>query len=100
MDFKLKKPCKTCICRSGNPFELILGKERIQEIVDDCIEGDHTFQCHSAPHQCVGIIHMAKGGNLAIRLAQLLGKVDINKLSGQDEVYESTEIMVSKYASY
>lgn len=105
MQFDLKKPCKDCPFIRGNSFEKSLGRTRVEQIANDTVLGDKTFQCHktldkNAQH-CVGAIVMAEkinpGGNLSLRLAKLAG-ADFTKITA-DDVYDSVEEMLDAYSS-
>lgn len=105
-------PCKDCPFRTDIDF--YLPRDRRQNIADTVIMGDAGFPCHKTvnyrrnervdTHEespCIGALKMIENvrgdasASLYGRLAHMVGKVDLNKISDEVPVYESVEDFVN-----
>lgn len=124
MDFKLKRPCKNCPFRT-DCLEGWLGRSRAEEIIDAITTQQQTFSCHAtvdygkfdeddecggeragpAPkgeQHCAGALLMldqsgAGIGQLA-RIAERLGKFDLDSVEGADQVFTTLDDFIRHHA--
>jgi hypothetical protein len=109
MKFDLQKPCAGCPY-TKTASAVRLPKRRTQELIDYVTkEPGATFPCHkTVDHEsrdntseqfCVGALLFAKKQDRYTRMQRMaigLGLLDMDKLKGEENVFDSPEEMLEK----
>lgn len=106
--FSLKRPCKDCPFRKGEPMNLSLGEERMKDIINSLHE-DKVFVCHKTvdyskydstekdftlqPENkfCAGaMLYLLKENkpNAPMQIAERLGFFDPSQLEGMETIID------------
>jgi len=114
MRFDRTKPCNNCPFRVDIPG--YLSGAQAQHIIDDLVSDDFGwFACHKSTdtneegervcvdttQQCVGSLHLlmkSNAINVATRLAAAMGEIDLDTLTGSEEVAVTREAFIIHHA--
>lgn len=106
--FSLKSPCYNCPWRKDKtvaPAEMF-PKDRY-ESMQECVKqglGKPIFACHNTPEEkpkaCAGYLIVEGAVNFSVRIAIIQGRLNLEELHCDDELYESYEEMAMANGVY